>query len=737
MARPRAQLLGLPEKEALLAYIRGRENSVTRRDIAREFGLRGAQRAALRHMLRELEDEGEIERGANRRLRPADTLPSVTVIEVTDQTADGDLLAIPARWTADTPPPRIEVATPRRGAVRAPTVGDKLLARLRREHDGRYTATPMKRLETAAQDFVGVFHHTQQGDRVLNTKRGRRTEYHVKSSAVDGLANDDLVMARILPGRRMGLPAVEIGRRLGNAKEPHAFSLIAIQTAGIPNEFPTDTLQLADECQPPSPVDRTDLRGIPLITIDGADARDFDDAVFAEPDPDPSNKDGWHIVVAIADVAWYVRSDDALDREARRRGNSVYFPDRVVPMLPEKLSNGVCSLRPGEERACLAVHIWIGPQGGPKKFQFERGLMRSAARLTYEQVQAAHDGHADTAAAPFRERLIQPLFGAFKSLDRARHRRQPLDLDLPERAIRFDKEGKIVGLAPVPRLVSHRLIEEFMIAANVAAAQLLTRRNRPCLYRIHERPNPERIDDLRTLLAEHGFKVTRGQSPDPSLFNRILDRVKDTPKAELFSQLVLRAQMQATYSPRNIGHFGLALDSYAHFTSPIRRYADLMVHRSIIHTLGLGKGALDPSAEAGFDETGDHISMTERRAANAEREVFDRYAAAFLEDRVGAVLGGIISGISRAGLFVRLDETGADGLLPMSRLPMDYFRHDESRHALVGERTGHTYHLGDQIQIRLLEVVGVAGQITLDLAEAPAAPGRRSSSPRRPHRRRR
>ncbi len=721
LARSRAQQLGLPDKQTLLTYIRSREDSVTRRDIAREFGLRGAQRAELRTLLRELEDEGEIERGANRRVRLAGTLPSVTVIEVTDQTVDGELLARPSRWSDDQPPPVINVAAPRPG--RAPAVGDRLLARLRRESDGTYSATPMKRLDGATQDFVGLFRHTAQGDRVIATEPGRRNEFHVRESLVDGLANDDLVLARVLPGRRMGLTSVEIQQRIGNASEPKAFSLIAIHNAGIPHEFPAAALAQAKGCKPAGLGDRTDLRSIPLVTIDGADARDFDDAVFAE--RDPASESGWHIVVAIADVAHYVRTDDALDSEARRRGNSVYFPDRVVPMLPEELSNGLCSLRPNEDRACLAVHLWIGQHGGVKKFQFERGLMRSAARLTYQQVQAADDGRPDDLTGPLLDPVIRPLYGAFEALQTARHKRQPLDLDLPERKIRLDEAGHVAGIAPVSRLDSHRLIEEFMITANVAAAQLLTQRNQPCMFRVHDRPDPERIDDLRTLLDEHGFWVPRGHSPNPSLFNTVLRRVKDTPRAELFSQLILRAQMQATYSPNNIGHFGLALGRYAHFTSPIRRYADLLVHRSIIRTLDLGGDGLLPGADEDFEQIGDHISSTERRAAGAEREVFDRYAAAFLENQVGTVLSGTISGVSRAGLFVRLDETGADGLLPMSLLPGDYYRHDPKRHALTGERTGKMFHLGEPLSVRLREVVGIAGQITLELAESPRTAGRR------------
>ncbi len=730
MARPRAQQLGLPDRETLLAYIRGHDNSVTRRDIAREFGLRGSQRAELRQLLRELEDEGEIERGANRRLRPAGTLPSVAVVEVTEQTQDGELLAKPIRWTSDAPPPPIIVAAARSGRFRAPSIGDKLLARLRRDPNGSHIATPMKRLETSPQDVIGIFRYTRFGDRVFSTERGRTTEFHVQTSLVDGLVDEDLVVARILPGKRMGLTTVEIQRRIGNAEEPHAFSLIALESAGIPTAFPSDALELAARRPVPSVAGRTDLRDVPLVTIDGADARDFDDAVFAQPDPDPNNKGGWHVIVAIADVAWYVRPDDALDREARRRGNSVYFPDRVVPMLPAQLSNSLCSLRPGEDRACLAAHLRIGPQGGTKSFRFERGLMRSAARLTYEQVQAAHEGHADTTTKKLADHVIDPLFGAFKALHRARLRRQPLDLDLPERKVQLGADGRVLGIAPVPRLDSHRLIEEFMIAANVAAAQFLSRRDQPCMYRIHERPDPDRIDDLRALLAEHGFKVPRGHSPDPGLFNKVLHQVRETPKAELFSQLVLRAQKQAAYSPNNIGHFGLALARYAHFTSPIRRYADLLVHRAIIRTLGLGEGALETGAEEDFAEIGDHLSTTEQRAVGAEREVFDRYAAAYLEDRVGAIVDGTISGVSRAGLFVRLNETGADGLIPMSMLPMDRYRHEPARHALVGERTGHKYHLGDPITVRLREVVGIAGQITLELAETPVT-GRRRPPRRR------
>jgi ribonuclease R len=511
---------------------------------------------------------------------------------------------------------------------------------------------------------------------------------------------------------------VRVVERVGDSADPRSFSLIAIHAHGIPTAFPGEALELAERAQPVALEARTDLREIPLVTIDGADARDFDDAVWAEPDSD--HPAGWHVLVAIADVAWYVRPADALDFSARERGNSVYFPDRVVPMLPEALSNELCSLKPGVERACMAVHLWLDGDGHVRRHRFVRGLMRSAARLTYEEVQTAIDGRPNELTRPLLDRALRPLYGAYAAFERARRQRGTLELDLPERRILLDPTGHVARIEPRQRLDSHRLIEEFMIAANVAAAAELERLKQPCMYRVHDQPDPAKLAALRDFLdgiGIHGLALAKGQLVRPRHFSEILQRAAGTPYATLVSELVLRSQAQAVYSPENLGHFGLALRHYAHFTSPIRRYADLLVHRALIAGLELGGGGLPRVEAADFAEAAQHISMTERRAAAAERSAVDRYTAAFLAERVGASFAGRISGVTRAGLFVTLAETGADGLIPMRSLPTDYYDHDEKRHRLIGRRWGRAYTLGDALSVRLAEANAVTGSLLFAIVE--------------------
>jgi ribonuclease R len=471
-------------------------------------------------------------------------------------------------------------------------------------------------------------------------------------------------------------------------------------------------MDLAAQAGPAPLGGRADLRAVPLVTIDGADARDFDDAVFAAPDEDSANRDGWHLIVAIADVAWYVRPGDALDRAALDRGNSIYFPDRVVPMLPEALSNGWCSLKPGEDRPCMAAHLWIDKTGRLVRHRFERALMRSAARLTYEEVQAAADG--DAAAMPAG--VVDRLYGAYRALKTARDARQPLDLDLPERIIELDDKGRVETIGTRARLDSHRLIEEFMIAANVAAAETLEKLRQPCMYRVHDEPPPEKLVALRDVLSGIGLNFAKGQVVMPRSFNQILKLAEGTGDAPLVSEIVLRTQAQAIYSPENIGHFGLALRRYAHFTSPIRRYADLMVHRALISGIKAGPGGL-PQPLPDFTTIGEHISMTERRAVEAERDAADRYTSAFLSDRVGEIMEARVTGVTRFGLFVTLAASGGDALLPMRDLPGGPYTHDTRRHVLRARRGKKLYRLGDTLSVRLTEADPITGGLVVRLSE--------------------
>ena len=717
MPRAKSNTPPFPSKQELLAFINESPVPVGKKEIARAFHIRGQDRAALKAVLKELQDEGQLERQEKRRLTRSGGLPEVIVAEVTGTDTDGELLARPAVWRHDDPPPTIYMAPERRGRP-ALGPGERALVRLRRLGDGSYEAKTIRVLGGVPKRVLGIY---QEDGRLRPTDRRAKNDFLVRREDALGAKPGELVLAELKPHhRRLTQREVVVRERLGHLGDQRALSLISIHEHDLPSVFPPEAVAEAEAAGPAPLGKRQDLRDLPLVTIDGADARDFDDAVWAEADSDPKNPGGWHLMVAIADVAHYVRPDSALDKSAYARGNSAYFPDRVVPMLPEALSNGWCSLNPKEERPCLAVHMWLDAGGRLRRHRFIRGLMRSAARLTYEQVQAARDGAPDEATGPLMEAVITPLYGAFQALLAAREKRGTLELDLPERQIVFGPDGKVAEIAPRPRLDSHRLIEEFMITANVAAAETLEERHQPCMYRVHDAPDPQKLEALREVLASFGFNLARGQVIKPRAFTQILNKVGGTPHGPMVSQLVLRAQSQAVYVPDNIGHFGLALTRYAHFTSPIRRYADLLVHRALIAGLGLGAGGLPAEAAAGFAEAGQQISMTERRAQVAEREAVDRFTAAFLETKVGAIMSGRINGVTRFGLFLTLSDSGADGLVPISTLPDDFYDHDEAGHRLVGRRWGRIYRLGETVAARLTEADAITGGVVLQLVEGDA-----------------
>ena len=724
-----------PTREQIVEFIRGSTEPVGKREIARAFHVRGADRARLNDLLRELRDEGELGRGPRRRFGLPGTLPPVTVVEVTGIDRDGDPVARPASWDGEGPPPTIRFAPERKG--HAPGIGDRVLARLSANDDGSYTARTLKRLEAAPPKVLGIFEMVAGRGRIVPTNRRIRTEFVVPQGGEKTASRGDLVEARPLGGRSYGLPEAVVETVIGSATGPRAPSLIAIHSNDIPTEFTADVLHDAERAKPVPVRGREDLRDVPLVTIDGADARDFDDAVWAAPDDDPKNKGGWRLLVAIADVAWYVRPGAPLDRCAYERGNSVYFPDRVVPMLPEALSNGLCSLVAGEDRGCLVAKMRIDSQGHLIGHSFVRGVMRSVARLTYEQVEAARQGNPDDRTAPLIETVIAPLYGAFAALQGARQRRGTIDLDLPERKIVLDTEGNVAEIRPLERLDSHRLIEEFMISANVAAAETLERANAPCMFRVHDQPSLEKLEGLRETLASVGIKLAKGQVIKPELFQRILERAASMPEAHMINMSVLRSQAQAEYSPANIGHFGLALRHYAHFTSPIRRYSDLLVHRSLISVLGFGDDGLRPTDGELFPEFGRHISRTERRAVDAEREAVDRFTTVFLSDRIGAEFAARISGVHRAGLFLTLDETGADGFVPMSLLGPERFIFDEPARKIRARGSKTVFTLGDRIRVILEEADVTTGSLTFSIPsgrtggparQRPGGPGRKKPS---------
>ncbi len=706
-----------PSRDDILEFIGRHPGSVGKREIARAFKLDAGQRVRLKHVLRELKDEGLLGPARGKRLRPAGALPEVTVLDIVGPDADGELMARPAKWNdgEDGPPPPVYVAPDkRRGA--APGPGDRVLARLRPVDHGAYEARIVRRLAGAPDTVLGVFAAAGPQGRVRPVDRRGGKEMIVAAEHRNGAEDGELVVVQPVPGRPFGLRAAKVVECLGGRTGARSATQIALRGRGIPVEFPADALEQAERAGPVDPGARTDLRGLPLVTIDGADARDFDDAVWAEPDTSPDNPGGWHLVVAIADVAWYVRPGDALDRAARQRGNSVYFPDRAVHMLPEALSAGWCSLRPREDRPCLAAHLWIDREGGLRRHRIQRAMMRSAARLTYEQVQAARDGNPDDTTRPLLDTVIAPLYGAFAALDRDRVNRGVLDLDLPERRVVLDDSGEVARIETRRRLDSHALIEAFMICANVAAAETLESRKRPCMYRVHDQPTAEKLESLRTFLATLGLNLARGQVIQPRQFNALLSKVAGTPHVHMVNEAVLRSQAQAEYGPDNYGHFGLALRRYCHFTSPIRRYADLLVHRALIRGLKPSAGAL-PADPGDFAELGAHLSVTERRAAAAERDAVDRYLASYMADKVGGTFAGRINGVTRFGLFVTLTESGADGLVPISTLPDDYYDHLSECHALRGRASGREFRLGQPVEVRLTEADAVTGSLVMSLSE--------------------
>lgn len=713
---------GFPSRDAIVAFIRAHPGKIGTREIAREFGLKNADRAELKRMLRELADEGTIAKRGRRIHEPA-ALPPTVIADVTGRDTDGELLAVPTEWDSEeSEAPKIRIDVPRRAKPgTAAGVGDRALLRIEKADDSDgapYRGRVIKVLDHARTRVLGIFRKNPAGGGRLVPvdKKQAGRELNIAPSDTGGAEDGDLVAVDLVRSRGYGLAAGRVKERLGSLSSEKAISLIAIHAHEIPQAFSPSAMREAEAAEPATLRGREDWRELPLVTIDPPDAKDHDDAVHAEPDPDPNNRGGYIVHVAIADVAFYVRPGSALDRDALIRGNSVYFPDRVVPMLPERISNDLCSLVPGEPRGALAVRLVIGPDGRKRSHSFHRVLMRSAAKLHYAQAQAAIDGRPDDTTGPLLEPILKPLYAAYALVKLARDERDPLDLDLPERKILLKPDGTVDRVIVPERLDAHRLIEEFMILANVAAAEMLEKKALPLIYRVHDEPTQEKVHNLQEFLKTLDLSFAKSGALRPSLFNRVLGQVRGEEYEPLVNEVVLRSQAQAEYSAENYGHFGLNLRRYAHFTSPIRRYADLIVHRALIRSLGLGEGALpDSETLETLSEVAAQISLTERRAMKAERETADRLIAHFLADRIGATFQGRISGVTRAGLFVKLSDTGADGLIPIRTLGTEYYNYDETRHALVGSRSGAMHRLGDVVDVRLVEAAPVAGALRFEL----------------------
>ncbi len=648
--------------------------------------------------------------------------PNVSVLDVYDRDNDGELLARPVTWKGDKAPPPIYLAPERGKRFDGPAIGigDRVLARINLQKDGTFEARVMKRIGASVHKILGVVRAEGRGMRVHPVDRRSKNDILIGKGELNGAREGELVVVELLPTRGYGPKMGRVIERLCDVTEPSAVSLIAIHAHNIPMDFPDAVMSAAKKAKPAPMGKRTDLRDIPFITIDPGDARDHDDAIHAEHDKTPENKGGFIVRVAIADVAHYIRTDQALDVEALKRGNSAYFPDRVVPMLPERISNDLCSLREGQDRPCLAVEMVFDKSGRKKKHKFLRGMMRSAAKLSYEEAQSAADGAPSARAEPFVDTVIKPLYQAYAALAKARDARGPLDLDLPERKIELNKDGKIKSISVRIRLDAHRLVEECMIQANVCAAESLEAAKLPLIYRVHETPSEEKLKSLRDFLKTLDMNFAAGTTIRPQHFNSILHAVRDTEYAHLISDVVLRSQSQAVYSPDNQGHFGLNLRRYAHFTSPIRRYADLIVHRALVRAHDFGPDGLTDDQAEKLGAIAEAISNHERRAMAAERDSVDRYLAAYMHERLGAEFEGRISGVTRFGLFVRLAGSGADGLVPISALGNEYFFHDEAAHALIGERSGAGYRLGDVVRVRIMEAAPITGGLRLEMLTDPA-----------------
>ncbi|NRG19168.1 ribonuclease R [Rhizobiales bacterium] len=711
----------LPSREDILAFVASQPGKVGKREIAKHFAIKGGQRIFLKRLLNDLAEEGVLEKRQKRLMRPGD-LPPVLVVNLIARDADGELLGEPMKWDEEEngKPPKILIL-PERHKKPGPAggIGDQALVRLSDVDPGReakHSARIIKLLERRQTTVLGILrlHSGRAGARLEPVER-KQKELQVDTSDLKGAEDGDLVTVQITRTSRFGLPQARITRRIGSMNSEMAVSEIALHTHGIPHDFPATVLAEAESAEPVKPGEREDWRDLPLVTIDPPDAKDHDDAVHAVADDAPDNEGGHIVTVAIADVAAYVRPGSALDREAHIRGNSVYFPDRVIPMLPERISNDLCSLRELEDRPAMAVRMVFDKAGKKRSHSFHRILMRSQAKLSYVQAQAAIDGQTDEKTEVLLDGVLKPLWDAYAVLKKGRDDREPLDLDLPERIIRLDEKGMVAAIYVPERLDAHKLIEEFMIQANVAAAETLEKRQTPLLYRIHDASSPEKLEALKDFLATLDIKLSQRGGLRPSVFNGILKKVQGTPNDQLVNEVILRSQAQAEYAPANIGHFGLNLRRYAHFTSPIRRYADLIVHRGLIRALDLGNDGLPEGIESKLEAIGAEVSAAERRAMLAERETIDRLIAIWMKDQVGATFNGRISGVVKSGLFVRLDNTGADGFVPASTIGEDYYHYDETSHSMIGRSTGETYRLGDHVEVRLVEAAPFAGALRFEL----------------------
>ncbi len=744
---PRKRSTGLPSRKQILDFIATSDQPAGKREIARAFGLSGQDKITLKVLLKDMADEGLIDSSPGRAFHKSGGVPRVTVLRIVEADDSGNAWGVPEQWQAETPAPKLRIIERgRRGAL---GIGDRVLARTEGRGQG-WIAHPMKKLEKSAELVLGVIR--KEGERFWLTPVEKKERRELAVSELKDAQPGDLVLCEI--SGRPPRVTVRVDAVLGDPFAPRSFSLIAIHKHGLRHEFRQEAIDEAARVSKLPLGEREDLTHLPIVAIDPADARDHDDAIWAAPDDDPGNPGGWQAIVAIADVSFYVRPGSELDKEARARGNSVYFPDRVVPMLPEELSADICSLKESQVRAAMACHLKIAKDGTLKSWRFTRAKICVAANIAYEDAQAAIDAAGEewvevsspacampevegAVPAALIESALKPLWSCWRALLANRNKREPLELDIPERRVVLDEKGRILSVAPRERLDAHKLVEDYMIAANVAAARALEAKKAPVMYRVHEAPSREKLVALKDYLATFQIEFALGQVIRPATFNRIIERLgEDEARTEIMEQ-ILRTQMQARYGPERLGHFGLALPTYAHFTSPIRRYADLLVHRGLTSGYRLGEGGLPPGEDEKFEAIGEQISMLERRAMEAERDTVDRYVAAFLADRVGQLVECRITGVQPFGFFATVTDLGGDGLVLAQTLGQEYFRYDEAARQLVGEQSGDVYRVGQKLTLRLAEANPVSGSLRFELPEGSYGGGERQRPDRtRPAQRR-
>ncbi len=721
----------LPEQ--ITAAVRERPDHYDRKRLARHLGVKGDDRRALRQTLRQMVDDGALVYTKEETYRLADALPGVMVVTVDEVDSDGDVWATPERKEEGA---GRRILIRENGKSRAKDgplgVGHRALVRIKAREDGTVTGTVLKKLGRGAQTHLGVLHKKDDGRWAIQpVSKKARHDYGV-DGVPSGARDGDLVMFRSTRRNRGQIRLAEIKDTIGNIEDSRAASLISLHENDIPIGFPDAAVQQAREATMPKvgEMGHEDLTHLPLLTIDPVDAKDFDDAIHARPDDNPDNPGGWVTWVAIADVAAFVTPGSPLDKAAWEKGNSVYLPDRVEPMLPHELSSDLCSLRPNEERASMLVRMVFDSGGHKLRHKFHRGIIRSRARLTYRQAQDAFEGQNGPESQDVLPELSD-LYSCYKALRNARAEREPLEIDLPERRVKVNDAGEVTSIELRERFDAHKLVEEFMVQANVAAAEALAKKNIRTIVRFHDEPDRQRVTDLSEFLKAMDMSFKPGQRATPARFNKLLEQAAKADTLETVGIAVLRTQSQAIYSSENAGHFGLSLTDYAHFTSPIRRYADLVVHRALIKAFKLGEGGTTKEEESRLKETAEHISTTERRAMTAERDATDRYIAAYLADRVGSKFKARINGVTKFGLFITLDETGADGLIPVRSLGQEYFALDETTKSLVGVESGTTWRFGRPVEVRLVEATPVTGGLIFDMVskgepgKAPKGAGRR------------